>query len=253
MNEAPNALWYYSREGEKLGPVSFEELRATAKNSGLNPRLDMAWTPGMNEWKASGEIEGLFERRSSVGETETLNPPSSPYAPPRHASVEVQMGEEGNWPGARRRSFIIATVFFPILFQMGTAIGLEFMTAQLGAEIMGVAMIGLMLVPFVVGIYFGINRLVNLGMSRWWYLGNFVPILNLWVAYRCFVCPAGYAYHKQLDGKGVFLAIVFWLMIALGLLLVAAVIALFTGMAESPHLREQIQEALRATSTSPAR
>lgn len=250
MNEAPNALWYYSRQGEKLGPVSFDELQASAKDSGLNPRLDMAWSHGMDEWKPCGEIEGLFERRAPVEEKETLAPPASPYAPPQHASVEEQMGQVQNWPGARRRSFIIATFFFPILLQLGTIFGLGFFTARFGEEIMGFATVGLMLVPFVVGIYFGISRLVNLGMSRWWYLANFVPFLNVWVAYRCFACPAGYAFHKKLDGKGVFLAIIFWLVLAIGLLFVAAVIALLFGMAGSPELQEQIREAMRAASAS---
>lgn len=248
MNEAPNAVWYYSRQGEKLGPVSFGELQAAAKDSGLNPRLDMAWTPGMDEWKAAGEIEGLFERRGPAEEKEALAPPAGPYAPPQHASVEEQMGQEENWPGARRRSFIVATFVFPILFQMGTAFAIDPLTAQFGEQIMGVAVFGLMLVPFVVGIYFGINRLVNLGMSRWWFLGNFVPFLNIWVGYRCFACPAGYAFHKKLDGKGVFLAIVFWIIVAVSLLFVAAMIALLFGLAGSPELQEQAREALRAAS-----
>lgn len=157
---------------------------------------------------------------------------------------------EENWPGARRRSFIIATIFFPILLQIGTAFGLEPLAAQFGQEMIGIAGIGMMLVLFAVGIYFGISRLVNLGMSRWWYLGNFVPILNVWVAYRCFACPAGYAFHKKLDGKGVFLAIIFWLVIAISLLFVAALIALLFGAAGSPELQEQIREAIRATSAS---
>lgn len=250
MNDAPKPLWYYSREGEKLGPVSFQELQAAAKDSGLNPRLDMAWTHGMDEWKPSGEIEGLFERRASAEEKEAQAPPASPYDPPQHASVEEPMGQVENWPGARRRSFIIATIIFPILLQIGTAIGMGPLAAQFGQEMAGIAGIGLMLVLFLVGIYFGINRLVNLGMSRWWYLGNFVPFLNVWVAYRCFACPGGYAFHKKLDGKGVFLAIVFWLVMAIGLLFVAAVIALLFGMAGSPELQEQIREAIQSASAN---
>jgi hypothetical protein len=86
-------------------------------------------------------------------------------------------------------------------------------------------------------------------MSRWWYLGNLVPILNLWVSYRMYVCPAGYAYHKKLDTIGVVLAILYWLMIALALLAVLAMIAVFFGMAGNPEIQQQfndaIQEALR--------
>ena len=66
-----------------------------------------------------------------------------------------------------------------------------------------------------------------------------MPILNFWVGYRCFACPAGYAYHKKLDGVGIFLAIVYWLMIAVVLLAVAAVIAVLLGAVGSPELQQQ--------------
>jgi hypothetical protein len=82
-------------------------------------------------------------------------------------------------------------------------------------------------------------------MSRWWYLGNFVPILNLWVSYRMYVCPAGYAFHKKLDGVGVALAIFYWLMILLTILMVASLIALMFGVIGSPEIQQQIEEAFR--------
>jgi hypothetical protein len=82
-------------------------------------------------------------------------------------------------------------------------------------------------------------------MSRWWYLGNLVPILNLWVSYRMYVCPAGYAYHKKLDGAGVVLAILYWLMILLAVLMLASILAVMFGALGSPELRQQVEEALR--------
>ena len=88
-------------------------------------------------------------------------------------------------------------------------------------------------------------------MSRWWYLANFVPFLNLWVGYRSFACPAGYAYHKKLDGAGVFLAIVYWLMLAVSLLAIAAVIALLMGALGSPEFKEQLQEIHRKRRPQP--
>jgi hypothetical protein len=61
-------------------------------------------------------------------------------------------------------------------------------------------------VPWVALAYFWMKRLVNLGMSRVWLLEILAPVLNLWVSYRCFACPPGYAYHKKLDGTGIALA-----------------------------------------------
>ena len=64
MNDVQQEMWFYSREGEKCGPVSFADLRIKAQEAGLNPRLDLAWTKGMAEWKPAGEIAGLFERNT---------------------------------------------------------------------------------------------------------------------------------------------------------------------------------------------
>lgn len=137
------------------------------------------------------------------------------------------------------------TVLFPFLWNLGFAAAAAFLGQQFGPEIMGVATVGALFVPWIVAIYFGLQRLVNLGMSRWWYLANFVPILNLWVCYRMYVCPAGYAFHKKLDGPGVVLAILYWLMILLAVLMVAALIALMFGAIQSPELQQQLNEALR--------
>jgi hypothetical protein len=93
-------------------------------------------------------------------------------------------------------------------------------------------------------------RLMNLGMSRWWFFANFVPILNLWIGYRCFACPAGYALHKKLDGAGVALAILYWLLMVLTVLVMVTVVALLLGtfgsLPELDPLRETLSEALRA-------
>jgi hypothetical protein len=47
-------------------------------------------------------------------------------------------------------------------------------------------------------------------MSRVWFFGLFAPFLNLWVWYRLFACPPGYAYHKKLDPLGWVLAVIHW-------------------------------------------
>jgi hypothetical protein len=248
MNDTPQDAWFYSREGERIGPVTFAELRVKASEAALNPRLDMVWTHGMAEWKPAGEIEGLFERRAPLEPPESLAPAADPYSPPQQESPENFMAKEGGWPGARRRSFLIATLIFPFVWAFGLAAATPFLTSEFGPEIMKFAAIGANFIPFIVGLYFGLQRLVNLGMSRWWYLGNLVPILNFWVGYRCFACPAGYAYHKKLDGTGIFLAIVYWLMIAIALLAVAAVVALMFGAIGSPELQQQIRDAVRAAS-----
>ena len=246
MNDTPQDAWFYSSEGERIGPITFAELRVKASEAALNPRLDMVWAQGMAEWKPAGEIEGLFARHTPLETPESLALAADPYAPPQQESPENFMAKEGGWPGARRRSFLLATLLFPLVWAYGFVVVTPFLTSTFGAEIMKFASIGADIIPFIVGLHFSLQRFVNLGMSRWWYLGNFVPILNFWVGYRCFTCPAGYAYHKKLDGPGVFLAIVYWLLIAIVLLAVIAAIALMLGAVGTPEIQQQIRDALRA-------
>ncbi len=250
MNDVPLENWFYTREGEKCGPVSFADLRIKAAEAGLNPRLDLAWTKGMAEWKPAGEIDGLFERHAAPEPQETIAPAATPYQPPQAEPVEGQTGMEGIWPGARRRSYLTAIIIVPILINVVAAWSTVMFKEQFGGEVIGVITLIAAILPVLFGIYYGIQRLANLGMSRWWFLGNFVPLLNFWVGYRCFACPAGYAWHKKLDGAGIFLAIIYWLLLALIVLATAAVIAALLGAMGSPELREQIQDYINASAAA---
>jgi hypothetical protein len=241
---ASSDSWFYTREGERCGPVTLPELRVKAAEGLLNPRLDMVWTQGMDGWKPSGEIDGLFEKKAPE-EKESLAPKADPYAPPSQESVAEAMSREGGWPGARRRTFLLMTILFPFVWSFVLSFAGAMLGQQLGPEITAGVNIAASLVPFIVGIHFGLARLVNLGMSRWWYLGNFVPFLNLWVGYRCFACPAGYAYHKKLDGPGVALAILYWLLVVLTIIVIVGVIALLFGAVNNPEVQDQLREAIR--------
>jgi hypothetical protein len=96
-------------------------------------------------------------------------------------------------------------------------------------------------VPLLLLAYFVIRRLVNLGMSRWWGLAVLAPFLNLWLGYRCFACPAGYAYHKKLDAPGIVVAILYGLAMISLMLVLAAFVALIAGAIESPALQNQLR------------
>ena len=252
-DDEPHEIWYYSHGDEKCGPVTFTDLRALAKDATLNPRHDLVWTKGMDEWKPAGEIEGLFKRRTpepvaeqvpaAVVSAPTLAP--DPYHPPGHDSLAVPLENQGEWPGARRRGYLFATLIFPVVWMAIVGAVTPFLNAQFGAEIMKIGEPALLIIPNLVILYFAIQRLPNLGMSRWWFFANFVPFLNLWVGYRCFACPAGYAYHKKLDGAGIFLAIVYWLLILIVVVAVALVIAALLGGIGTPEFQEQFREGFR--------
>lgn len=245
MNETTQDAWFFTHEGERLGPVTLADLRIKATEGALNPRLDMVWTQGMAEWKPAGEVDGLFEKRPAPEEPEPLAPAANPYKPPQQGDVSELMNQDGVWPGARRRSFLIMTMLFPIAWHFLFGFASVILIQQLGPEIMTVVALGAAFVPVVVAIYYGLMRLVNVGMSRWWYLANFVPFLNFWVGYRMFACPAGYAYHKKLDGPGIALAIIYWLLLALAILAVIATFAMLFGAIDNPEIRQQLQDAIR--------
>jgi uncharacterized membrane protein YhaH (DUF805 family) len=71
------------------------------------------------------------------------------------------------------------------------------------------------LVALFVYFYITLARLKNLGMNKWWALGQFVPLLNFWIGFRLFACPEGYATSRKQDGAGVALAVFYWLVVAL--------------------------------------
>lgn len=242
MNGTLQDAWFYSREGEKIGPVSLADLRIKAAEGSLNPRHDLVWTQGMAEWKPAGEVDGLFERRAVA---EPPDVPASPYQPPAHESVTEHMGQQTEWPGARRRSYLFANLVLPFLISLAAGFATPFLQQQFGQEIAGGIVLGATILPIVIAIYFTIQRFANLGMCRWWFFGNFVPFLNIWLGYRCFACPGGYAFHKKLDGIGIFLAIVYWLVVAIAVLALIAIVAVMAGELGDPALQEQLREAFR--------
>lgn len=206
----------------------------------------------MSSWKPAGEIEGLFARSESSSSdkqpVETLAQTTNPYLSPEPSSLKDIMANQTSWPGARRRSYLFITLLFPILWGLGLGFATPFLTKTLGEEMTPVVVMAAAFLPLLLGIWFSIQRLANLGMSRWWFLGNFIPLLNFWIASRCFACPAGYRYHKKLDGPGILLAFLFWGLMILSLLAIAAILAVLFAGVGGPELQEQLQEIIKEAS-----
>jgi hypothetical protein len=231
--------------------VTFEELRAMAASLSLDPRLDMVWKQSMDAWVPAGKIDGLFERQAvSVNPAPkpapvSKKPPREPRQRPRPPS-----GEDDHSPGARRRSLFFVTLFFPLLWEFALPAATPFLTRHLGPVMMGKFLPYAPFLPVVVVAWFWLQRLANLGMSRFWILAAIVPGLNLWLGYRCFVCPAGYAYDRKLDGVGVMLAAIYGLIVLAATSVLAAVLALRFGMVESPGLQQQLRDLIRIATRS---
>jgi hypothetical protein len=76
--------WYYSWNGEKLGPVALAELQQLVEGGELEPK-DLVWTSGMPEWRPAGTMPQL-------GFTEE--------PPPLPNSQAIRQVFEGRWEEA---------------------------------------------------------------------------------------------------------------------------------------------------------
>lgn len=253
MSDTREDQWFYSHEGERLGPVTMGDLQIRAKDGGLNPRLDMVWTQGMAEWKLCGDIEGLFDRTSGLKMKEPSAAPALPQRPQPQTQTQTPIPSfdterkalPTEWPGARRLVFIFSVLILPFMLERGIKNVTERFQEQLGSDMSGWIVLGGTILTVLLIVHASLERLVNLGMSRWWFFGNFVPFLDLWIWFRCFACPSGYAYHKKLDVAGILLAILYFVTLVLFVIAVAAGIAIALGYIGTPEMRQQIQDAVR--------
>jgi hypothetical protein len=56
---ATDPTWYYSNDGEQLGPVSVEELQQLA-GQGIITTESSLWAEGLEDWVRATQVEGLF-------------------------------------------------------------------------------------------------------------------------------------------------------------------------------------------------
>jgi uncharacterized membrane protein YhaH (DUF805 family) len=201
----------------------------------------------MDSWKPAGQIDGLFERQNVSVKPKNNPAPAAVFIRSERKKDRARMALTESWPGARRRSFFFIALVFPFVWHFTLIAGTPFLTKQLGPVMMGQILPFAPFVPFVTLIHFGLKRFVNLGMSRWWCLAIFAPVLNLWIGYRCFACPAGYAYHKKLDFPGIALAALYWITV----LLAALILALHSGAIRHPALEKQLSALIRAAKVGP--
>ena len=82
-------MWYYSKNGMQLGPLSTEELSGKARGGEVSPS-DLVWKEGMPDWKPLAQVPefqstGGFSNPSPIGmgSIPMQQPPMYPagYAP----------------------------------------------------------------------------------------------------------------------------------------------------------------------------
>jgi hypothetical protein len=237
MSEVPQDAWFYTKEGERIGPLTFGDLKLRAAEGIIHPRTDMVWTAGMEAWKPAGEIADLYERRASEAPAAAMAVTPAAFIDSGSSGDDTSKRyRNAEWPGFGRAIYVIGSA---ILGFASGAIPPLLTSFAKGYEQF---LIAVPIILLIISIWVTCQRLINVGMSRWWYLAIVVPILNLWVFYRIFVCPAGYAFHKKLGGAGIFLAILYWLsLIATAASLVATELVI-AGKLGDPKLKKQVEE-----------
>jgi uncharacterized RDD family membrane protein YckC len=83
--------WWYSKDGERLGPLAEPQLQKFIQNGDIGP-VDLVWREGMDEWTPQSEVEELSNIRKSA-------PPELPIPSSRDQLIELEMA------GAWRRFF----------------------------------------------------------------------------------------------------------------------------------------------------
>lgn len=239
--------WFYTANGERIGPVGIGHLRELAEEKKLHPRLDLCWTKGMDEWLPAGEIDGLFEKKRSENTEQSQSSETSQVGASKRSEGELKLELlNAKWPGASRRVYLFAIWVLPALLVGGVALlGQFFLNPEdaADAKLLTIASVGAGLLMLGIIILVSVQRFDNLGMSGWWILGHMVPLLNLWVGYRAVCCPAGYEFHRKMDGIGIFLAILYGLPMILFMIMIVLVIILLLGQG-SGAMFEGMEEVL---------
>lgn len=63
--------WYYTKSGQRQGPVGSEKLKELAASGQLAP-TDLAWKEGMTQWAEASKIKGLFPTQATVNSHEDI-------------------------------------------------------------------------------------------------------------------------------------------------------------------------------------
>ncbi len=245
MDEAePTKEWFVTHDGKQFGPVSMDDLKFEAERGELNPRLDMVWKNGMEDWIPAGEVAGLFARNDEAKAVEDAKQTAfTEYKPDISAAEKKQI--MGVWPGVGRGTYFFVCYVLPILWMAALGFGMKFLEKKVAPMplAIGAGVLCLLLVFLIISST--LKRFQNLAMSRAWFFGLFAPILNLWVSYRLFACPPGYAHHKKLDTIGWVLAIIHWG--SLLLVIASGAFATYSLTQSGPDdpMRKMIEESIQ--------
>jgi hypothetical protein len=84
--------WYYSRDGERYGPLTGEQLKQMAGTGELQP-ADLVWNETLSDWVPATRIKGLFPKAGSPSQSSPSQLGAAPPtgAPPQAAPAGPQV------------------------------------------------------------------------------------------------------------------------------------------------------------------
>jgi uncharacterized membrane protein YhaH (DUF805 family) len=226
--------------------VRFDQVIEAAQAGRLEPRTDMLFGGDLEDWVPAGEVDGVFEK---------VNPEDSKQASQALEATEAEkaLADSGDFaddrdeqthidlPGAHRIGYFFGVTLLPTVLIIGLSKLMPVMIEVGGAKYGGYAPYVFLLVPLVVLIV-TLKRFQNLSMSGWWWLGLGVPILQLWLYYRLFACPPGYAFTKKLDVAGKVMAVLYWLAVVGSLAAMVVFGTIIAKKSSDEEFQEQMQK-----------
>ena len=222
MNEQ-ESVWYYTQHGERKGPVTLEVLRGAIEHMKIDREKDLMWGPGLSDWVTMDKVPELQDMpagppASSAPATSQPSPPASgigaankaspaaPATPPDSseddnalAGAMTERREGGGYPGMGRLMFWVAPFCICAAAYLILFVFLGSLDFNKGVDLLGFVPLAIVAVAIIACIFTIFSRLKNLEMSRWFVLLYCVPVANVWLDYRLYICPAGYSFHKKLD------------------------------------------------------
>lgn len=80
------AVWFYVKNGARLGPITAADLKKLADDGSILP-ADMVWKEGMASWEPARSVKGLFEDHHAAPDEARSPRPAEPGGAPAAAPV----------------------------------------------------------------------------------------------------------------------------------------------------------------------
>lgn len=254
---ADNTQWHYTdKTGKQAGPITTAEFLKLIASKEV-PSTAMAWKEGMAGWQPVGQINELSAAPAD-GPTQNTAPPLpkarsqqssgqqtadtvDPYASPDSAKPSesalsyeevYEMNAETRYGGVGRLAYFLLSLLISILSNI-LAYTVALQTADTALVFWGG-----MLVCLLLSIIVTLGRFKNIGMSRWWFFGLIVPLLNIYLSICLLARQEGWIATRKLDTTGKVIAWVFGIFIIATLALVAVSVLFFAGTAYNQAAKE---------------